>query len=272
MKHFDVVIIGGGINGAGCAADAALRGLSVLLCEKDDLASKTSSSSSKLIHGGLRYLEHFDFKLVKKALDEQQCLLNVAPHLVKPLPFVLPHTESAHPLWQLHAGLFLYDHLSLQNELPNHHRLSRSKDPIYFSPLKDNLTDGFLYYDCQTDDARLVIENALQAQAAGACIMTNTALINAVANQNEWTLTFQPKSNPSFQVSTKCVINACGPWANQINQLLNIKQTPMSLIKGSHIVVPKCYAGEHAYILQDTTERIIFLIPFNDHTLIGTTE
>ena len=272
MQHFDVVIIGGGINGVGCAADAALRGLSVLLCEQDDLASKTSSSSSKLIHGGLRYLEHFDFKLVKKALDEQQRLLNIAPHLIQPLPFVLPHTENTHPKWQLHAGLFLYDHLSPSNTLPNHHGLNRQKDPVFFEPLKDNLNEGFLYYDCQTDDARLVIENALQAEKAGATILTNTQFVHAISKKDEWHLTFKTKTNLLFEIRTKVVINAAGPWTNEVNQLLHIEQTPMSLIKGSHIVVPKCYEGEHAYLLQDTTERIIFMIPFHGNTLIGTTE
>ncbi|MFZ4076350.1 MAG: glycerol-3-phosphate dehydrogenase [Legionellaceae bacterium] len=269
---FDVVIVGGGINGAGCAADAALRGLSVLLCEKDDLASHTSSKSSQLIHGGLRYLEYFDIGMVKKSLDEQQHLLDVAPHLVHPLPFVLPHTEQTHPLWQLHTGLFLYDHLSFINALPNHQRLKRLKDPLYFAPLNDTLDDCFLYYDCQTNDARLVIENALQAQAAGATIMTNTALIEATPRNDEWFLTLQSKSGAEYHVRSKVVINASGPWANNLNTLLGLEQTPMTLIKGSHIVVPRCYEGNHAYLLQDGNKRIVFTIPFNGQTLVGTTE
>ena len=269
----DVVVIGGGINGCGCAADAALRGLSVLLCEKDDLASKTSSHSSKLIHGGLRYLEHFDLPLVKKALDERQRLLMLAPHLVHPLPFVLPYYPGGRSRWMLAAGLFLYDHLSFKNKLPKHKSLLRTQDARYFSPLRDTLNQGFLFYDCKTDDARLVLANALQAKAHGARIMTNTALIQATPVGAQWQLTLQPKDAPSFTIQARSVINAAGPWVEPVSSLLNIPpHTNITLVQGSHLVLPKLYDGEHAYLLQDEAARIVFTIPYNNQTLVGTTE
>lgn len=274
MDHvYDLVIIGGGINGCGCAADAASRGLSVLLCEQADLASKTSSNSSKLIHGGLRYLEHYDFNLVKKALDEQQILLQVAPYLVKPLSFVIPHEKKGRSNFLLRTGLFLYDHLSLKNTLPNSQYLKRTTAHIYFEPLIDELTDGFIYYDCATDDARLTLANALQAQKFGATIMTNTTLIDAKNHDNQWQLSLQPSTSPPITVQAKAVINAAGPWVASVNRLLQIPmQHSLSHVKGSHIIVTKLYEGEHAYVLQHDDKRIIFVIPYHGHTLIGTTE
>lgn len=270
---YDVVIIGGGINGCGCAADAALRGLSVLLCEQDDLASKTSSSSSKLIHGGLRYLEQYDFKLVKKALNERQLLLNLAPHLVHPLPIVLPHEKNMRPTWLLRAGLFLYDHLSRTNRLPKTKFITRNKQPTYFTQLINRLKKGFLFYDAVTDDARLTIVNALQAKENGATIMTNTALIKAEIIENKWQLTLKSKSNTLIQVRAKAVINAAGPWVESVNILLNQPhQHAMSLVKGSHVVVHKLYDGNHAYLLQHDDQRVVFVIPYHGHTMIGTTD
>ena len=272
-KTVDLVVIGGGINGCGCAADAAMRGLSVVLCEKDDLASKTSSNSSKLIHGGLRYLEHFNFSLVKKALNERQRLLALAPHLIHPLPFVLPCYPGGRNRWWLAAGLFIYDHLSFKNKLPKHQALTRQRNTPYFQPLRALLNQGFLFYDCKTDDARLVIANALQAEAHGARIMTHTALIGATAINNQWQLTLQPKQGEAITLRARAVINACGPWVEPINQLFHIStQTQVTLLQGSHLVVPKLYDGEHAYMLQDEGNRIIFAIPYNNQTLIGTTE
>jgi glycerol-3-phosphate dehydrogenase len=270
---FDVVIIGGGINGCGCAADAALRGLSVLLVEQDDLASKTSSSSTKLIHGGLRYLEYHDFKLVKKALNERQMLLQVAPHLVHPLPIVLPYEKTMRPAWLLRAGLFLYDHLSRSNKLPASKLIRRKTQASCFGPLTGHLNKGFLFHDCMTDDARLTMANALQAREHGAIIMTDTALIQAETSHNQWQLTLQSKTSTPFTVTAKTVINTAGPWVEPVNRLLNIPmEYNLSLIKGSHIVVHKLYEGEHAYLLQHHDKRVVFVIPWHGHTLIGTTD
>ncbi len=270
---FDLVIIGGGINGCGCAADAALRGLSILLVEQDDLASKTSSSSSKLIHGGLRYLEYLDFALVKKALNERQMLLQLAPHLVHPLPIVLPHVKNRRAPWIIRIGLFLYDHLSRFNQLPNSSSIHRSKTPHYFTALKNQLNKGFLFYDAVTDDSRLTLANALQAREHGARIMTQTALIKAETFDNQWLLTLQPKSSPPFQVRAKAVINAAGPWVEPVNKILEIPlQHTITLVKGSHVVVHKLYEGHHAYLLQHDDHRVVFVVPYHGHTMIGTTD
>lgn len=272
-QFFDVAIIGGGINGCGIAADAALRGLSVLLVEKDDLASKTSSSSSKLIHGGLRYLEYYNFSLVKKALDERQILLNLAPHLVHPLPMVLPYQQSMRPYWLLRAGLFLYDNLSRKNKLANTKSIERNTKSPYFIPLSEQFNKGFLFYDCKTDDSRLTIANALQAKEQGAIIRNNTQLIKAETENNLWYLTLKPKKGEEYVIKAKVVINATGPWVESINQLLGIPtRFKISLVKGSHIVVHRLYEGEHAYLLQNQDNRVVFLIPYHGYTLIGTTD
>lgn len=270
---YDVVIIGGGINGCGCAADAALRGLSVLLCEKDDLASKTSSSSSKLIHGGLRYLEHLEFNMVKKSLDERQRLFTLAPHLIRPLTFVLPHHRKQRPLWVLRAGLFLYDNLSRTNQLPKSRCIQRKKDIAFFTPLNDALQKGFIYADATTDDARLTIANALQARAHGASILTRTTLIAAKPMNNQWELTLQTTGKPPYRVTAKTVINATGPWVKPINQLFDIPcHYPISLVKGSHLVVKALYEGPQGYVLQHDDKRIVFVVPYHGYTMIGTTD
>ena len=272
-KVFDVAVIGGGINGCGAAADAALRGLSVVLFEQDDLASKTSSSSSKLIHGGLRYLENWDFSLVKKAIDERQKLLELAPHLIHPLPFVLPHQKTMRPFWLLRTGLFLYDHLSRSNKLPHTKLISRDQKFPYFKPLNKPFNKGFLYYDCRTDDARLTIVNAIQASLQGAVIMPHTKLIGAEVSQRQWRLTLQTKAASPIHIHAKTVINTAGPWVGAVNQLLNIPlEHALRLIKGSHLVVPKLYEGEHAYLLQHNDKRIVFVIPYYGYTMIGTTD
>ncbi|KTD22811.1 glycerol-3-phosphate dehydrogenase [Legionella lansingensis] len=270
---FDVAVIGGGINGCGTAADAALRGLSVILLEKDDLASKTSSSSSKLIHGGLRYLEHYDFRLVKKALDERQNLLRLAPHLVHPIPFVLPYQENMRPAWLLRTGLFLYDNLSRKNKLPRSKFILRKKSSTYFSPLQEQLRKGFLFYDCTTDDSRLTITNALQAKDHGAIICNYTKITTANVVNGIWHLDITNQEGRKGCVKAKAVINASGPWVEPMNRLLNIPDKfKMSLVKGSHLVVHKLYEGKHAYLLQHKDQRIVFIVPYQGYTMIGTTD
>lgn len=272
-NRFDVIVIGGGINGCGIAADAAQRGLSVLLIEKDDLASKTSSSSTKLIHGGLRYLEYYQFSLVKKSLDERQLLSTLAPHLITAQAFVLPHHPSMRPTWLLRLGLYLYDNLSRINTLPKSRLIKRLKDRLLFLPLNKRFQKGFLYYDCKTDDARLTIANALQAKQFGATVLTQTELIKASAENNLWHLTVKTQHHQPHILLAKSVINAAGPWVPPVNRLLGIPlQYDISLIKGSHIVVPRIYDGEQGYVLQSTDKRIVFVIPWHECSMIGTTD
>ncbi|MFA5959104.1 MAG: glycerol-3-phosphate dehydrogenase [Tatlockia sp.] len=269
---FDVAVIGGGINGCGVAADAALRGLSVILLEKDDLASKTSSSSSKLIHGGLRYLEQYDFGLVKKALNERQLLLTLAPHLVHPLPFVLPYEAHMRSRWLLRTGLFFYDNLSRNNTLPHSKTINRGEAPGYFNPLTKQYTQGFLFYDCATDDSRLTIANALQAKAHGAHIVRNAEVENAEVIQNCWQLGVKTNAQHRL-IKAKSLINAAGPWASLLNKRLQLpEQFKMTLVKGSHLVVHKLYEGSHAYLLQNSDQRIVFIVPYHGYTMIGTTD
>lgn len=272
-KIYDLVIIGGGINGCGCAADAALRGLSVLLCEKDDLSSKTSSSSSKLIHGGLRYLEQYNFSLVKKALRERQLLLELAPHLVYPLQLCLPQKNKLRPAWIIRTALFIYDNLSRHNRLPRSKFISRANHINIFTPLIKTANKGFLFYDCATDDARLTITNAIQAKLGGAQIMPRTEIVRAAVNNKLWDLTLKTGQENTIRIKARSIINAAGPWVNQVNRLLNVPcSRQISLVKGSHIVLPKLYDGNHAYMLQNTDKRIVFVIPYNNQTMVGTTE
>jgi glycerol-3-phosphate dehydrogenase len=270
---FDVAIIGGGINGCGCAADAALRGLSVVLCEQDDLASKTSSKSTKLIHGGLRYLEYFDFGLVKKALDERQKLLELAPHLVHPQSFVIPYQKNMRPSWIIRLGLFLYDHLSFANKLPRSKLIHRKQQAVCFEPLSNNIKKGFIYYDGATDDARLTIANALQAKEHGATILPQTKLIKADVIDGQWLLTLEGITERPFQIKAKSIINTAGPWVESVSELLHIPmEHTISLVKGSHFVIPKLYEGDHAYMLQHIDKRIVFTIPYHGYTMVGTTD
>lgn len=270
---FDVAIIGGGINGCGCAADASLRGLSVVLLEQDDLASKTSSSSSKLIHGGLRYLEHYEFGLVQKAITERQRLLNLAPHLVHPQAFVLPYQQHMRPAWFLRLGLFIYDRLSRKNRLPKSQPINRKNQGHYFSPLKNNLDSGFLFYDGTADDARLTIANAIQAKNHGASIRTYSTVTHIQIIEGIWQLTVKTSGASEYTIFAKTLINAAGPWIKDIEQLTQItNRQKISLIKGSHIIVPKLYEGEHAYFLQHHDQRVIFVIPYHGFSLIGTTD
>ncbi len=269
---YDLIVIGGGINGCGIANDAAGRGLKVLLCEKNDLASSTSSKSSKLIHGGLRYLEHYEFRLVKEALAERETLLNNAPHIMWPLRFILPHRPHLRPRWMIMAGLFLYDHLSRLKTLRKSNSVSFGKD----SPLIDDIKNGFEYSDGWVDDARLVILNAMSARHHGANILPQSDCVEAVREKDHWVVKI--KNNVTQQVTTercKMLVNAAGPWVGDLfKNVIAAKATKnIRLIKGSHIVVPKIHNNEQAYILQNEDQRIVFVIPYeNDFSLIGTTD
>lgn len=271
----DLLIIGGGINGAGIAADAAGRGLSVILCEQGDLASSTSSASSKLIHGGLRYLELYDFKLVHEALKEREILLKTAPHLTQPLKFILPHDSHLRPAWLIRLGLFFYDHLARKNVLPNSTQLNLAVS-LEGKPLKSVFKVGFSYFDAQTDDARLVIANAISARANGAQILTRTACVKASRQNDGWIAELHNKNtNEKIEIQTKAIVNASGPWVTDVLQ--RVLSAPaaqqIKLVKGSHIMTNKLYDGDHAYILQNKDQRIVFVIPYqNQFSLIGTTD
>ncbi|MFJ3149454.1 glycerol-3-phosphate dehydrogenase [Pseudomonas hunanensis] len=268
---YDLVVIGGGINGVGIAADAAGRGLKVFLCEKDDLAQHTSSASSKLIHGGLRYLEHYEFRLVREALAEREVLLAKAPHIVKPMRFVLPHRPHLRPAWMIRAGLFLYDHLGKRKRLGASRSLRFG--PGY--PLKPAITRGFEYADCAVDDARLVVLNAMAARELGAHIHTRTRCLRAERVEGLWQVELQHADGSLQTIHTRALVNAAGPWvASFIKDDLKLDAPyGIRLIQGSHIIVPRLYEGEHAYILQNEDQRIVFCIPYLDRfTLIGTTD
>ncbi|NWB98136.1 glycerol-3-phosphate dehydrogenase [Pseudomonas gingeri] len=268
---YDIAVIGGGINGVGIAADAAGRGLSVFLCEKDDLASHTSSASSKLIHGGLRYLEHYEFRLVREALAEREVLLAKAPHIVKPMRFVLPHRPHLRPAWMIRAGLFLYDHLGKREKLAGSKSLKFGAD----SALKAEITKGFEYSDCWVDDARLVVLNAMAARENGAHVHTRTRCVSARRGDGLWHLEMERGNGTRFSIQAKALVNAAGPWvAKFIKDDLKLESPyGIRLIQGSHLIVPRLYEGEHAHILQNEDQRIVFTIPYLDRfTLIGTTD
>ena len=266
----DLLVVGGGINGAGIARDAAGRGLSVLLVEKDDLACATSSSSSKLIHGGLRYLEHYEFRLVAEALAEREVLLKVAAHLVWPARFVMPHVPELRPRWMIRAGLFLYDHLSRRASLPGSKAI-RLDAPPYNSGLQPQFKHGFIYSDCRVDDARLVIANAMDGRTRGVRVLTRTECVTARREEGAW----KAKLSNGEEIKAKGIVNAAGPWVKTVlnRRLSQPSRDEVRLVKGSHIVLPKLYEGEHAFILQNDDRRVIFMIPYGDlHTLVGTTD
>ena len=268
---YDVVVIGGGINGVGIAVDAVGRGLSVFLCEKDDLASHTSSASSKLIHGGLRYLEHKEFRLVREALAEREVLLAKAPHIIRPLRFIMPHQPHLRPAWLIRTGLFLYDHLGKRKKLAASKSIRFAASS---SPLKAEITQGFEYSDCVVDDARLVILNALQAHELGAKIATQTCCISAHQQYGLWMVELQ-NAQGIYHVQAKALVNAAGPWVAQFIQNNLQQKSPhgLRLVQGSHIIVPKIYAEDKAFILQNEDQRIVFAIPYlTQYTLIGTTD
>ena len=274
-KTFDIVIVGGGINGAGIAADAAGRGLNVFLCEQNDLASGTSSASSKLIHGGLRYLEHYEFRLVREALAEREVLLNKAPHLVSPLKFVMPHRPHLRPSWMIQCGLFLYDHLSKRNTLPKAKRINFDHE----SPFKSEIKKGFEYYDCWVDDARLVITNAIAAYKRGASIniQTQCTKLSFDKELKLWHVElFNKLTQEAYSVYARNIVNASGPWLNKFlsDAIPSIKpQRRIRLIKGSHIIVPRAKDLDQAYILQNEDNRVVFVLPYLDKfSIIGTTD
>jgi len=272
--EFDVLVVGGGINGAGIARDLAGRGLAVLLCEKDDLAAHTSGASTKLIHGGLRYLEYFEFALVRKALAEREVLLRSAPHIMRPLRFVMPHDPSMRPVWMVRAGLFLYDHLARREVLPGSRTVDLRRHEAG-APLKRGFRMGFVYSDGWVDDARLVVLNAIDAAERGATVLTRWACVDARRGEAKWRLRLQSAGGETREVTARALVNATGPWAAQF--LAEHAHVPerkaLRLVKGSHIVVKKLFDHEHAYIFQNPDKRIIFAIPYEgDFTLIGTTD
>ncbi len=277
MNHpvYDIAVIGGGINGAGIARDAAGRGLSVLLAEQHDLASHTSSASTKLIHGGLRYLENYDFRLVREALAERERLLESAPHIIKPLNFVLPHNPAIRPAWLIRLGLTVYDWLAPRGSLPASKFVSLKSDAIG-GALKSGCAKAFVYSDCWVDDSRLVVLTALDAAERGATIMTRAKVVGAARRDDAWELTLQSEgSRMPTCIRAKAIVNAAGPWVADVlqNMLGSKTRRKVRLVKGSHIVVAALYAGDHAFILQNEDNRVVFAIPFEGRfTLIGTTD
>ncbi|MFC5548984.1 glycerol-3-phosphate dehydrogenase [Massilia aerilata] len=271
----DVLVVGGGINGAGIARDASGRGLRVVLCEKDDLAQHTSSASSKLIHGGLRYLEQYHFGLVRKALAEREVLLKSGPHIMRPLRFVMPHAPGVgmRPAWMIRAGLFLYDHLAHRDFLPGSEALSLREHPAG-TPLQPHFSRAFAYSDACVDDARLVVLAAIDARERGATILTRTRCTQLVREAQRWTATLQG-AGEALRVQARCVVNAAGPWAASFLGTATGKTgaRALRLVKGSHIVVPRLFTHDSAYILQQPDGRIVFAIPYEGQfTLVGTTD
>lgn len=275
-QRFDLAVIGGGINGCGIARDAAGRGLSVFLCEMNDLASGTSSWSTKLVHGGLRYLEYFEFRLVREALIEREVLWRMAPHIVRPLRIVLPHHKGLRPAWLLRAGLFLYDHLGARKLLPASRSVDLTEGALG-EPLKPGVSvRGFEYSDCSVDDARLVILNARDAADRGAVIRPRTRAVKAVRDEQGWALTVEDvATGTSETIRGRVLINATGPWVEQVlaGTIGMQPRAKVRLVQGSHVVVPRLYDHDRAYIFQNTDGRIVFAIPYeDDYTLIGTTD
>ncbi len=273
-SKYDLLVVGGGVNGAGVARDAAGRGLRTLLCEQHDLAAHTSSASTKLIHGGLRYLEFYDFRLVRKSLREREIILESAPHIVRPMRFVLPHDAHLRPAWMIRAGLFLYDHLARRRRLPGSEGVNLRRHPAG-APLAPHYTKGFVYSDAWVDDARLVVLTAMDARAHGARILTRTRCSRLERDGSGWLATLARADGSEMQVEASAVVNATGPW---VDRFLD-GSTPMParrhprIVKGSHIVVPRLFDHEFAYIFQAPDRRIVFAIPYeHEYTLIGTTE
>ncbi|MEJ6595472.1 glycerol-3-phosphate dehydrogenase [Parasphingorhabdus sp.] len=270
---YDLAIIGGGINGVGIARDAAGRGLKVLLVERDDLASHTSSASTKLVHGGLRYLEHYEFNLVRKALKEREVLLRAAPHIIWPMRFVLPVDEGMRPAWLLRLGLFLYDHLGGREILPTTKSVNLLKDHRG-DPLQKRLKKGFAYSDCWVEDARLVSLTARDAGDRGADIRTRAECVGLDRAADHWDLKIEQNGEKRTE-QAKVLVNAAGPWVDPVAALYDRSNhaAKLRLVKGSHIVVKRKYEGDQSYIFQNKDGRIIFAIPYEgDYTLIGTTD
>ncbi len=271
----DLFVIGGGVNGAGIARDAVGRGLSVILCEKDDLAQGTSSRSGKLVHGGLRYLEYYEFRLVREALIEREVLLDSAPHIIWPMRFVLPHSPEDRPAWLVRLGLFLYDHLGGRKRLPGTRTLNLRTAPEG-APVRDAYRRGFEYSDCWVDDARLVLLNALDASERGARVLTRTACVAARRENGLWSIDLRDERTGALAtVHARALANAAGPWVNDVVQRVAGQNATrhVRLVKGSHMVVPKFWEGRQAYLIQNHDKRVIFVNPYqNDLALIGTTD
>jgi len=275
LELADVLVIGGGINGASIARDAAGRGLDVVLCEKDDLAQHTSSSSTKLIHGGLRYLEHYDFLLVRHSLLEREVLLKSAPHIIWPLRFILPHHRSLRPRWLIRLGLFIYDHIGGRKILPASRSIDLRKH-VSGEALKPEYTSGFEYSDCWVQDARLVVLNARDAQHHGARVLTRTKCTSLERKQDYWMATLLDcRDDRVMHLKVRAIINASGPWVKQTLDLdiTTDTENDIRLVKGSHIVVPRLFDHDYPYIFQHADGRVMFAIPYErDFTLLGTTD
>jgi glycerol-3-phosphate dehydrogenase len=270
---FDLAIIGGGVNGCGIARDAAGRGAKAVLFEKGDLAGATSSASTKLIHGGLRYLEFYEFRLVHEALAERAVLWRISPHLTRPLRFVLPHHDGLRPRWMLRLGLFLYDNLGRRGGLKGAESLDLRKD-IAGKPLKSQYKNGFIYSDCQTDDARLVLLNAMDAAARGTDIRVRTTVVSATREADRWVILSRDETGAETTTTARVLVNAAGPWVNAVLDLAATDQpSGVRLVQGSHIVTKKLYDHDRAYIFQNPDQRIVFAIPWEgEFTMIGTTD
>jgi glycerol-3-phosphate dehydrogenase len=273
---FDLAIIGGGVNGCGIARDAAGRGNSVFLCEMNDLASGTSSWSTKLVHGGLRYLEYYEFRLVREALIEREILWQIAPHIIRPLRFVLPHHAGLRPAWLLRLGLFIYDHIGGRKLLPPTRTLDLAHDEVGQPLVPGRYTKGFEYSDCFVDDARLVVLTARDAANRGADIRTRTRAVQIRQADGIWHVTVEDKSNGERStISARALVNAGGPWVEDVlasGAGVNAR-AKVRLVQGSHIVVRKLYDHDRAYMFQNSDGRIVFVIPYqDDFTLIGTTD
>jgi glycerol-3-phosphate dehydrogenase len=272
-EDFDLLVIGGGINGAGIARDAAGRRLKVCLVEQGDLASATSSASTKLVNGGLRYLEHYEFRLVRESLIERERLLAIAPHIIWPLRFVLPHHEGLRPKWLLRAGLFLYDHMGGRTLLAPTCSVNLRKPP-HADILEERLTRGFEYSDCWVDDARLVVLNCVDARERGANIRTRSKVVSLKRRSGQWEANIS-NAKGEHQINARMIVNAAGPWVDRVINLAfpGRHAGNVRLVKGSHLIMPRLYDGDHCYIFQNRDGRIIFAIPYErDFTLLGTTE
>ncbi len=273
---YDIAIIGGGVNGCGIARDAAGRGNSVFLCEMNDLASGTSSWSTKLIHGGLRYLEYYDFRLVREALIEREVLWKIAPHIIRPLRFVLPHHDGLRPAWLLRLGLFIYDHLGGRHLLPPARSVDLSHDETGRPLIPGKYTRGFEYSDCAVDDARLVALNARDAADRGATIRTRTRAIGAKPQDDCWQITLEDTiSGTQSTIAARALVNAGGPWVEEVlSGRVGINaRAKVRLVQGSHIVVPRLYEHDRAYTFQNADGRVVFVIPYqDDFALVGTTD
>lgn len=274
-EEVDLLVVGGGINGVGIARDAAGRGLRVILVEQSDLAAGTSSASTKLIHGGLRYLETRQFRLVRESLMERERLLAIAPHIVHPMTFVLPHVRGLRPRWQIRLGLFLYDHLGSRQKL-SHSRALRLEGTAIGGPLRPDITHGFSYADCAVDDSRLVVLNAMDAARRGARILTRTRFVQAAPGPQGWRAhCHDDTADRRVEIRARAIVNAAGPWVDRVRAQLPAAHSDAKarLVKGSHIVVPRLYVGDHAFLLQNPDGRVVFTIPYEgEFTLVGTTE